>query len=81
MINFTGSPQDAGSFAELLKRITQGVKAGNVEKKLTEVLGGAFDTELDRQHVVLSRPERKRLFDQVAKAVLTEIIDKLDKPA
>ena len=78
MLNPPNSHQNPGSYVDLLKRITQRVQQAKVDNQILEILQRVFEKELDQQKVVLSRPERVRLFHQVTKAVLTDLLAKLD---
>jgi hypothetical protein len=40
----------------------------------------AYEEALTSENIVLSRPERKRLFSQIMKLVLEDVIKKLDPP-
>jgi hypothetical protein len=72
------SNASSGSYVDLLKRLTQRVQQAGTTDQVLELLQRAFERELAQQSVVLSRPERVRLFKQVTKAVLTDLLEKLD---
>ena len=67
-----------GSYVDLLKRMTQRVQQAKVDNQILETVQQVVEKELDQQNIVLSRPERVRLFRQVTKAVLTDMLAKLD---
>ena len=78
MFNPPNPYQNSGSYVDLLKRMTQRVQQQNIDDRLLEILQQAFENELEIGSIVLTRPERVRLFRQVAKAILTDILGKLD---
>ena len=83
MLNPFGSQQDPGlsSYIDLKKRITQKVQATDVNDQIFQVVQNAFENALGSENpiVLLSRPERKRLFSQVLKSVLEDMVRKLDE--
>ena len=78
MLNPPNSYQNSGSYVDLLKRITQGVQQKKVDDQILVIMQQVFENELAKENIVLSRPERVRLFRQVTKAVLTDMLGKLD---
>jgi hypothetical protein len=64
---------------DLLKQTYQSLEQEKVDDQLLEVLQQAFDKVLDQGHVLLSRPERKRLFHNASKLVLADVLAKLDR--
>jgi hypothetical protein len=78
MFNPPNSYQNPGSYIDLLKRMTQRVQQAKVDNQILEIVQQVFEKELDQQKIVLSRPERVRLFRQVTKAVLIDMLAKLD---
>jgi len=70
--------QNSGSYVDLLKRITQRVQQKKVDDQMLAIMQQVFKNELDKENLVLLRPERVRLFQQVTKAVLTDMLGKLD---
>ena len=83
MLNPFGSQQDPGfsSYVDLKKKITQKVQDTNVNDQIFQAVQIAFENALgsERPMVVLSRPERKRLFSQILKSVLEDMVRKLDE--
>lgn len=72
-------PEDTpGSYVDLLNRLTRNVKRQEAGQRILEIMQRLFEQELEKEHLVLSRPERKRLYRQVTKAVLTEVLGGLD---
>jgi hypothetical protein len=77
MFNPPNSFPNSGSYVDLLKRMTRRVQETEVEDRILEILQQVFERELAKEKLVLSRPERKRLFQQVTKAILTDVLGKL----
>lgn len=78
MLNPPNFPHNSGSYVDLLKRMTQLVRQQKVDIQILEILKQVYEKELDEENIVLSRSERVRLFQQVAKAVLTDVLGKID---
>jgi hypothetical protein len=74
MKNPFGPQSDSGSYVDLRRRVFQNVQAANINDKIIEVIKSAMEA----QNVVLSRPERKRLFSQIVKQVSEDLTSKLD---
>lgn len=68
------------SYVELKKRMLKKVKATDVNDQIFQVVQNAFEKAMNSENpiILLSRPERKRLFSQILKAVLEDMIGKLD---
>jgi hypothetical protein len=79
MFNPPNPYQNSGSYIDLLKRMTERVQQQQVGDRLLAILQQVFENELTIGNIVLSRPERKRLFQQVTKAVLTDMLGNLDE--
>ena len=78
MLNPPNSYQNSGSYVDLLKRMSQRVQQKKVDDQILVIMQQVFENELAQENIVLSRPERVRLFRQVTKAVLTDMLGKLD---
>lgn len=80
MLNPFGSQQDPGlpSYVNLKKRMLQNVQAAKIDDQIFQVVQNAFENALQKENIVLSRPERKRLFAQILKSVLEDMAKKLD---
>ena len=83
MLNPFGSQPDPGfsSYVDLKKRITRKVQASNVNDLIFQAVQNAFENAMGSENpvVLLSRPERKRLFSQVLRSVLEDMVRKLDE--
>ena len=74
MQNPFGPHQDSGSYVDLRKRVFQSVQSANINEQIMEVIKKAFES----QNVVLSRPERIRLFSQIVQLVSEDLITKIE---
>ena len=63
---------------DLSKRIVQRLRQGSIESQILEIVQQGFDKELDKNHILLSRPEKLRLFQQSVKTILTDMLAKLN---
>ena len=81
MLNPFGPQREPGlsSYVNLQKRTLQKVQASGVYDQIFQAVQNAFEDALGRENIVLSRPERKRLFAQILKSVLEDMIRKLDE--
>ena len=80
MLNPFGSEQDPSlfSYTNLQKRMLQNIQAAKVSDQIFLVVQNAFENALQKENVVLSLPERKRLFSQILKSVLQDMVNRLD---
>lgn len=62
-----------------LKRMTQRMQSQKVDSQMLEILQQVFEKGLEQENILLSRPERIRLFRQSAKAVLTDMLAKIEQ--
>ncbi|HEX5808811.1 MAG TPA: hypothetical protein VFY25_09115 [Anaerolineales bacterium] len=80
MKNPFGPEQDPlPSYMNLKKRMIQHVESAKVNDQIFQVVQRAYEDALRHENLVLSRPERQRLFAQILKHVLEDMIKKLDK--
>ena len=79
MQNPFGSQSDSGSYIDLKKRMLQRLQSFKVNDQIFEVIQIAYEDALKEEHVILSRPERKRMLSQILKSVLEDMITKLDE--
>lgn len=75
MKNPFGDQQVPGSYYNLKERMYKKVSA-NVNDQIREIMVRAYENALNEENVVLSRPERSRLFSQIAKMVFDDIFGK-----
>ena len=72
------SYQYSESFDDLLRRTIQHAKQSKVDEKIVELMRHFFEKELAKENRAFSRPERIRLLQQVTKAIMEDVIEKLD---
>ena len=75
---FGPDPESLSSYVNLKKRMLQHVKSSKVNDQIFQVVQNSFENALRAENVILSRPERMRLFSQILKAVLEDMLKKLD---
>lgn len=80
MMNPFGPQQEPGlsSYVNLKQRVLKNVQAAKLEDQIFQIVQNAFESALNKENVMLSRPERKRLFSQILLAVLNDMAGKLD---
>lgn len=69
---------DSNSYHNLKERILQNVQAAGINDQIFLIVQKAYEGALEQEKIILSRPERKRLFSQVLKLVLEDMSKKLD---
>ncbi|MEW6085588.1 MAG: hypothetical protein AB1607_13435 [Chloroflexota bacterium] len=77
MKNPFGDQQIPGSYHNLEERMYKKVSA-KVNEQILEIMMKAYENALYAENVVLSRPERKRLFSKILKLVFEDLFKKLD---
>jgi hypothetical protein len=75
MKNPFGDQQVPGSYHNLEARMYKKVSA-NVKEQIREIMMKAYENALYEENVVLSRPERNRLFAQILRQILEDILKK-----
>jgi len=75
MKNPFGDQQVPGSYYNLKERMYKKVSA-NVNDQIREIMVRAYENALHEENIVLSRPERKRLFSQISEMVFNDILGK-----
>ena len=81
MKNPFGSQQVPGSYVNLQMRMFQKVQDSKVNDHVFEIVQMAYEEALTAENVALSRAERQRLFSQILKLVLEDMLKKLDRPS
>lgn len=71
------SYQYSDSYDDLLKLMTQHAQQDEIDKQIIEILKQFFEKELGKENRPFSRPDRSRLFQQVTKAILTDVLGKI----
>ncbi len=80
MKNPFGDQQVPGSYHNLKERMYKKVPA-KVNEQIFEIMLKAYENALYEENIVLSRPERKRLFSQIVKMVMEDLLKKFDRPS
>lgn len=80
MKNPFGDQKIPSSYHNLQERMYKKV-SGNINDQIFDVMMKAYENALYEENVVLSRPERKRLFSQIIKMVMEDLVKKLDHPS
>ena len=70
--------QSSDSYDAILKRMTQRMRQHKVDDQVLELLQRAYEEEIGGAPIMLSRAERKRLFQQVGQAILADVLGKMD---
>jgi len=80
MLNPFGPQQDPNlsSYLNLKRRMLQKVQDSKVNDQIFEIVRKAFEEALNQENVLLSRPERMRLFSQILHSVLEDMVRKLE---
>ncbi len=76
MLNSIGP--EYGSYVNLRKRVFRRIQAGEINSQIEAIIQRAFETAIQSEGVMLSRPERKRLYTQVLNDILEDMIRKMD---
>ena len=77
MFNPPNSLPDFGSYHDLLKKMTQRFMDAHLDEQIMRIFETKYEEELAARNIMLSRPERSRLYKQVVKAVLNDMLSKL----
>ena len=78
MKNPFGDQKIPGSYHNLKERLYKKVSA-NVNEQIIEIMVKAYEKALYEENVVLTRPERNRLFSQIVKMVMEDVSRKPDE--
>jgi hypothetical protein len=58
--------------------MVQKVQEAGIDDQIFLIVQKAYEEALEQETIILSRPERNRLFSQVLKLVLEDMSEKLD---
>jgi len=75
MKNPFGDQQVPGSYHNLKERMYKKVSA-EVNDQIRNIMVKAYESALNEENVMLTRPERQRLFSQIVKMVMDDILGK-----
>lgn len=80
MLNPFGPQREPGlsSYINLKQRMLQKMQSTNVNDQIFQVVQNAFEQAMNTENILLSRPERKKLFSQILRSVLEEMVQKID---
>ncbi len=57
----------------------QRIRQANVKSQIMESVKGVYERELDKNHIILSRLEKERLFRQSVLAILTDMLAEIER--
>ncbi len=77
MFNPPNPYPNPNSYDDVLKKMTQRLRENGLDERILGILQQAFEQELDTGQIVLSRPERKSLFQQIVQTILTDALGKI----
>ena len=77
MFNPPNSLPDFGSYHDLQKKMTQRMMAAKLDDEFLRLFQAKYEEELAARKIMLSRPERNRLYKQILKAILNDMLSKL----
>ena len=75
MKNPFGDQQVPGSYENLKERMYKKVSA-EVNEQVRNMMVRAYENALNEENVMLTRPERQRLFSQITEMIMNDIIGK-----
>ena len=64
--------------SDISKRMIQRMRQEKIDEQILGILQQVFEKALYEDHLILSRPMRVRMFRQSMKAILTDLITKID---
>ena len=74
-------PGPLGSHLNLKERLYKKVKAAKVDEQILAIMLKAYEDALYEENVALSRPERNRLFSQIIKMIMEDVLKKPNPPS
>jgi len=75
MKNPFGDQNIPGSYHNLKERMYKKISA-NVNEQIRTIMVNAYENTLNEENIILTRPERKRLFQQITKMVFDDLFGK-----
>ncbi len=76
---FGPDPESYHSYVNLKKRMFQRVQSAKVYDQIFQIVQKAYEGALNTENIILSRAERKRMFAQILRLVLEDMLKKLDE--
>ena len=80
MKNPFGDQQLPGSYHNLQERMYKKVSS-NVNEQISGIIMKAYENALNEENIVLTCPERNRLFLQIVKMIMEDMLKKLTPPS
>ena len=77
MKNPFGDQEVPGSYQNIKERMYKKV-SGTTYDQILGILHNSYEKALEEENVVLSRPERKRLFGQIVKMLMEDLLKKIE---
>ena len=77
MKNPFGDQPVPGSYQNIKERMYKRV-SGAIHDQIVGILQSSYERALEEENVVLSRPERKRLFGQIVKMLMEDLLKKIE---
>lgn len=75
---FGPDPDSFHSYVDLKKRMLALVRTGKVYDQIFQVVQTAYDDALKTEGILLSSAEKKHMFSQILRAMLEDMLKKLD---
>ena len=75
---FGPDPDSFHSYNELKKRMLAMVRTGKVYDQIFQVVQAAYDETLKTENIQISSDEKKQLFPHILRAMLEDMLQKLD---
>ncbi len=76
---FGPEPESYHSYVNLKTRMFQLVQSAKVYDQIFQIVQTAYDDALKTENIILSRAEQKRMFSQILRLMLEDMIKKLDE--
>ena len=78
---FGPDPESYHSYVNLKKRLLSLVKGAKVYDQMFQVVEKAYEEALKEENVVLTSAEKRRMLSQIFRAMLEDMLRKLDERA
>ena len=76
---FGPEPDSFHSYASLKQRMLALVRGKKVYDQIFQIVQNAYEDALKTENIILSRAEQKRMFAQILRLMLEDMIKKLDE--
>ncbi len=78
MFNPPNTYPNPNTYNDVLKKMTERLRQNGLDEQILGILQQAFEQELSTGEIILSRPERTRLFQQMTRTILTDALGKIN---